>query len=88
MKGVTPVQRRIITLVGAKNLWMKGFLDDPVTTLPWIIEALELLLLREVELAASEDGVELSEEFLDETIKAGVVEMEKAKPKSYQKRKT
>lgn len=59
--GLTPVRLNMVTVIGAKKVHGDAMIDKPVVALTWLAEAVELLLLREIERAAAEDGVDVSD---------------------------
>lgn len=77
----TPVQRRIVTLIGAKKLFQQQWkeLDEPPSPEDnWMMEALELLLMLEIERLAIADGVDDIEPLIEAVQDCGVEVMEEA----------
>ena len=76
MKGMTPVQRRMVTVIGAKQGREEKFCENPTLACTWMAEALEVLLLREIERAAENDNVDINDGGLIEAIqREGAAEM-------------
>ena len=82
MNGLTPVQRRIITALGAKQIHGEQFSEKPQLILTWVTEALELLLLREIERAAVEDNIDIGDGLIEMVQSEGAAAMRAAARKT------
>jgi hypothetical protein len=76
-KRLTPVQQRIITIIGSKQIHQEEWCESPAMMLTWIAEALEHLLLREIELTATKDNVNL-DDLIEEIQNQGAAECKAA----------
>jgi hypothetical protein len=75
--SLTPIGLDMITAIGAKKVYGDDMIDNPTSALTWLTEAVALLLLREIERAAMEDGVDVSD-LMESVEKHGAAEMRAA----------